>query len=511
MSTPSSAAGNGAVLPSYQAYTAVKPDLPGDNNGVMPAFLSYPTNPIQFASTPPGKGDTVTTMTSIDGGGVPPTLSGNSFWGALNDRLKLNLQINMTPNADYIAKLQATIAGNELPEIFNIRPITGMPDLLAAKGQDLTEFLAGDAIKDYPALANIPTVSWQSCIFNERLYAIPLNRSVLKYDPIVRQDLLDAQGVKTADVKDGPSFLDFCQAVTNPAKSQWATSFPGGTTLYLSQMYDVPNVWAQANGKFTKDYETDGFKEVLNTENQMWKKGYWHPDTFGTVNVAQLFGTGRIVFLNGGAATAYYQYAPLYKAGAPNFKIGYMAAPKWDGSGPAEFYFGPAIYSPVALRKQSADRIKYLLSIMNYLASPFGTQEYLFLNYGVKGTDYTMQGSDPIKTAQGVTELNLPIRYLAAAPLVIYAPGDPTSAKEYHSFQEQVVPRSVQSAALGLYSPTDLQKGPAIESAITSVRNDIIQGRKSVSDWDAAVKAWRSGGGNTIRSEYEEAFAKANG
>ena len=41
------------------------------------------------------------------------------------------------------------------------------------------------------------------------------------------------------------------------------------------------------------------------------------------------------------------------------------------------------------LKQASPDRIKEMLRILNWLAAPVGSQEYLLMNYGVKDTHWT--------------------------------------------------------------------------------------------------------------------------
>ena len=40
------------------------------------------------------------------------------------------------------------------------QPIKGLPDFLKASYLDLSEYLAGDKVKEYPFLANIPEYQW---------------------------------------------------------------------------------------------------------------------------------------------------------------------------------------------------------------------------------------------------------------------------------------------------------------------------------------------------------------
>lgn len=504
------AASNSAVkLPTYVPYEAVKPDLPGSNTGVMPAFLQFPT-PKPFSTEVPGKGDEVTAMANLAGNGVPPALARNEYWQALNKRLNIDLKIRMSPNAQYPSQLQTALAGGDIPEIVGFRPVANTPDILNAKFADLTEYLSGDAIKDYPGLANIPSRSWISCVYNGGIYGIPLDTCALYREMVVRRDIVTELGLSLDDITDGASFLEFCRAVTDPKKNRYAVGWVTFTLYFLNQMNGAPNSWGEEGGKFIRDFETDAFKKSLATLTTMWKEGLFWPDTFGQVNIAELFGTGRVVMNNGGSGTAYVAYPENYRPQYPKLEVGYLVPPKWDGGGRAKYYMGPAIISPVVLRKASPDRLKYLLKILDYLASPFGTEEFTFLKYGIKDVHHTLYGTDPIKTDKGKNELTVPVRYLAAPRTVINAPGNPEASQEYHQYQVEAVTEQVDDAALGLYSPTAQSDDTRLYARMISLVGDIMQGRKPMSDWDEGVRQWRKDGGDTIRAEYEDAFAKAN-
>jgi hypothetical protein len=65
----------------------------------------------------------------------------------------------------------------------------------------------------------------------------------------------------------------------------------------------------------------------------------------------------------------------------------------------------------------------------------------------------------------------------------------------------------VQNPATGLYSATASQSGSA-ESAVLDTMNDYILGRANLSKVRGALRTWTSDVGNTIRREYETAYAK---
>src|SRR5690348_13283293 len=63
--TPATA-GNAAVkLPTYVPFEGPKPDLPGNEKGLDPAFFKFPTDLVQTVATPPGDGSTVSAITYL--------------------------------------------------------------------------------------------------------------------------------------------------------------------------------------------------------------------------------------------------------------------------------------------------------------------------------------------------------------------------------------------------------------------------------------------------------------
>ena len=68
---------------------------------------------------------------------------------------------------------------------------------------------------------------------------------------------------------------------------------------------------------------------------------------------------------------------------------------------------------------------------------------------------------------------------------------------------------AITDPTVGLYSPTYATKGASLTMAMTDGVNGILFGRADVSSLDNLVKTWRTNGGDQIRSEYEDAFARS--
>lgn len=154
---PQSSGSVSAALPTYVPFAGgIQPDFPGSADGVLPCYTSYPRSPKAVYEGRPLDGDEVKIFGST-GGLVPQPLERNDYWQELNTRSGGTLDFVITPSTDYPSKLATLLAGNDLPDVVSFLPglVPQLPRVLKAVFHDLTEYLAGDAIKKYPFLANI--------------------------------------------------------------------------------------------------------------------------------------------------------------------------------------------------------------------------------------------------------------------------------------------------------------------------------------------------------------------
>jgi putative aldouronate transport system substrate-binding protein len=505
--TDTSAANAKVKLPTYLPYQGVKPDLPATKDGVLPAFLNFPGNPVSVSHAPPGKGGSVSAFVQTYSP-VPPPLGRNPYWQQLNKRIGAKLDLVITPTADYSSKLATLVAGNDLPDFLQIAgAVPQLPALLRAKCEDLSPYLSGDAVKEYPFLASIPTESWKTAVISGGIYGIPVPRGIIGRPLFVRNDLLAKKGLSTAGVSTFADLRKLFTEVNDPAHNRWALGSASTMVAMVQQMLGVANTWAIKGGTFTSFYEAPETKEALAACTKLVKDGLVQPDGFSAnANTTQWFESGQIVFTDNGY-TAFSQYYRENVSGSSYDVIG-LVPPKYDaGSTPSRWQNGAAL-SFTAVKKGDAKRVKELLAIMNWLAAPFGTEEYQFRKYGIEGRDYTLTDGNPVLNQTGTTETGLNVSYIADAPAVLYEPGLPDVTKKEYAFAKAFVPGSQPNPALEYFSDTNSSKGALIWTNITDAQNAILQGRQPLSSWDDAVKAWKAGGGDQIRQELEEAYQK---
>jgi putative aldouronate transport system substrate-binding protein len=520
---PAESNNSGVLLPSYIPLTSgPKADLPALSNGVLAGFLKYPANPVAVTSGKPGDGSTVSAFVETFSP-VAPALSQNTYWQALNKALGVNLDMQVVPGANYTDKLNVLVAGSSLPDLTMISGIPpNLPALLQAEFQDMTEFLGGDAVKDYPLLANIPTVYWKTAVFNGGLYGVPVPRSVMGDVFYYRADIVAAKELNPQPASYA-EFVSLCKAINDPKHNVWALADPNdsgggggavGTLQFIQQMLGVGLDWVHSGGKLVNAWELPETTEALARTAELWQAGYIHPDSFGTASESMT--TTYKQWINAGSAIldgdSWTAWAPFYEenVAGPSFRIGGMLPPDYDSGSKAVTWQQNPSFSFTAFKKAPKSRIKQLLKILNWMAAPFGSAEYLLKNYGVSGVDWTRQGGDVVATQTGLAEVGgLGVGYVGAPPDVVYAPGEEQATKDCYEFMKKSIPMSVADPTTGLYSRTYAEQNTNLAGQLVDAQQAIIQGQQPVSSWAAAVKTWRSSGGDQMRTEYEDALAKS--
>ena len=183
----------------------------------------------------------------------------------------------------------------------------------------------------------------------------------------------------------------------------------------------------------------------------------------------------------------------------------------WDGAGMGVKALGTGTYTLAAIPNDvPAERVPTLLKVMNFMAAPFGTAEHHFLQYGIEGEHHTRTADGIEKTDTGVAQIRLPNSYVAAPPPELFVAGQPDITQKMYDYIESVKQNSLQDAALGLWSETDQSEGSTIERTLTDTVVGVLRGDKALDDFDRGLDEWRAAGGDTIRGEYEDAFAEVD-
>lgn len=503
-------------LPDTIPFRGAKPDIPGTKSGVPAGFYNYP-DPVRSVAEPPLSGGTITAMAGIF---TPPPRgrAKNPAWRAVEKRLGATMDISSVSAGDYETKLSTTIAGGKLPDLLSYQGtgISNLPAFLASQCADLTPLLSGDKISQYKNLADIPKIFWKQCTVAGKLYFLPIPRNQTGGSGFYNATLFGKVGIDdTSKVANADDFLDALKELTRPGSNQWALGSTAFGTLPFHHIFGSPNVWRVHKGKLVRDYETDEYKAAVEYLVKVKKAGCFVPgsEAWTKSQMQSAFASGKVAMIYDGlpaydGPTGYF--ASLPKVHKDNFAKPFI--PFGATGGKPVTWLDNVVFGTVMIRKQSTDRVKQILSAADFFAAPFGTEEYLLLNYGVEGTDYTMDADhNPKLTDRGSGDVTVPWKYLAAPQQVVYGPTSKKYVDIVHDAYAKLIPLGVEDPCATLYSPTDGKKGATLLQEMGDTITSIIAGRKSMSAYDAAVKRWRDSGGDKIRDEYEQALAKDKG
>src|SRR5262249_35680133 len=158
----------------------------------------------------------------------------------------------MIPAVDAAAKIPAIIAGGERPDLLYVGmgQFGDLPAFLKAEYTDLSPYISGDAVRDYPNLAAYPAYSWRVTQFDNAIYALPFVRPFFNWVWFVNQTRLDV--ISGSAPKNAEDFKRLLTDLTRPQSTQYGIGAGTGFGLQntgkgdvpMLAMFGAPNNWA---------------------------------------------------------------------------------------------------------------------------------------------------------------------------------------------------------------------------------------------------------------------------
>jgi putative aldouronate transport system substrate-binding protein len=486
-STPSSELGAakvaGVKLPTHVAAPA-KPDFPGTDDGVDPGHAGFPKDLYKSVPDQPMNGGDVTGFVLTNA--TPKPFEQNLIWQTVSKALGGNLKLMFQPQPDYAPKWAAMTAGGDLPDVMYNTQVPILPNIPAfAKSlcADLTSYLSGDGVKDYPNLPNFASASWKVPIKNGGIAGIPTVQPLTGPVMLVNQGLVDQANVgplKTAD-----DFKRLCKALSTAQNGRWAIGVTNDNTsgpysMWIFQgMFRAPNNWrVESGGKLVKDIETEEYKAALGYLRDLVASGYVSPDLKSNANLNNDV-LGIKVAMRANSWPNYYGFGG--QAWVKSY-ITIRAIPPLsaDANSKPGHLLSFEAFGFSLMKKSSPDRIKELLRVLNYLAAPFGSQEYMLIHYGLPGTHYNLDSRGiPVLTDLGVADtaaFSQGVGYMARPPQVNFSVDEPGLGKVAHDDQGAFIAAGIADPTVGQSSPTYEAKGAQLEQLIFDRVSDIAAG-----------------------------------
>lgn len=508
------AASSKVKLPSYVPFAGISPDLAPNAKGLSAGFLSYPKDLVQSVAKTPGDGSKITMLTEI--WTQPPTPKGsNAYWKKLDKELGVDLTAILGTDPGYEEKFSAVVAGGDLPDLLWIPPNQGIQhiaELLEAKCADITEYVSGDAVKRYPNLAAMTPAHWKTAVVNGKIWGAPVPYpafgQVFGGNPKV---WAKADGIQASSPEE---FLAKCKEVTGD--KVWALEpIYVNTASVMSQCFGAPNKWRQnKDGSLTWFQDTDEYLEALNFVLKLKKAGVFYP---GNPKMADAYtkmaqgSIGACVFANP------FNARKDTRVQDPELAAEILIPFAAGGRKPNHHYhLGTIGYT--AIKKGDEKRVRMLLDVLNYLAAPFGSKEREFLEYGTEGEDFTYDKNGfPTRTKQGkqqVEGLFSGLQTSTTSPFAIIAssfPGDERAqdVKDVYAAEKKLLATAIQNPVVGHYSDAYTQHYGRMQTEAGDLVNDIVSGRKKLSEWKPFWAEWKNKGLDQMAKEFALSIEKS--
>ncbi|HEX4212588.1 MAG TPA: hypothetical protein VIA06_04575 [Candidatus Dormibacteraeota bacterium] len=491
------------------------------------AWTKYPTPWKSWTGDPPAKGGSISAF-EILWGAPPPPVQHNPWWQSLNKQLGASYQVIMAAAGDYPDKLSTLAASGSFPDItyinFSVGGTSGSTSAAFEKYvdegafHDLTPYLTGSGLKEFPNLQRLPKLCWQDAAFEGKIFGPPYPIPPIDGMPIYRKDWAQKLGVdnpkNAQDLK--KMFTAFAKGDPNKSGKQDTWSFGEMDTQTLAMVFHVPNNWKlDSKGKLTKDIETDEYKRSLDFAHQLWNAGAYHPDVLtNTYNFDYpAIESGHIGYQFSAIVAEWDTggIVPTTEKQVKGAKMDYLPLPGADG-GSATYWTGSSAYGFYGIPSsiKSEKRVKELLHVLDWWTPPFGSEEFTFIEYGIEGLMYKMVDGVPTATSnQAVQGYPSGINYMCQ-PLEInfYYVGAPQNALLAQRVEGEMLEKAISDPTTGLYSPTDVSQGAALDQMIQDNYNNVLVGRQPLSSLDDMISSWKSQGGEQIRTEYQKALSK---
>ncbi len=510
-----------AATPSGAVLAGPDGRIPGEF-GVPDGYLKAP--PVfKSVSIVPSRGSTVRTIHLNLRPPVPPKEQ-NRYWQEAERRMGIKWDAQMPPANSYAERLSAVFAGGDTPDLVLISDLPNDKQL-AGQGAfaDLTPYLTGDALKEFPNLARFSDYLWKNVTIGGKLYGVPRPSFLVNDALLVREDWTRKLGIGTPKNAD-----EFAAMLTrfknddpdgNGKADSWGLGGGGSTqrhmhlVLFLG-MFRVPNQWRKnPDGTLTHQIETDEFRAMVAYMRRLWDAGLWHPDavTMNTNQARDKFVAGAFGAYQDGITNVSRQSAggmkQALRAVYPAGNVIGLPPPGHDG-GKGTTIFGPGFlgYTVIPARAgRDRERVKELLRVLDYFAAPFGSEEWVFMNFGLPDMHHTFtEGEGWILNDNGTKELGDLNRLMYGERTQSFF-GQPDELRSIVAMMRELHSRGVENPVANLFSPTGVRSAATLDQLNNDRLVGIVTGREPLSALDGWIRDWRSRGGDTIRTEYTQA------
>ncbi|MDF2961443.1 MAG: extracellular solute-binding protein family 1 [Paenibacillus sp.] len=421
----------------------------------------------------------------------------------INEKFNVKINVTYVPANNYQDKLNVMLAAGDLPDVSLVWDINTQAFANATNQGafwDLTPY-----IKNYPNLAAYPEQIYKNVAVKGKTMGIPRVRPIDGHQSLlIRQDWLDKLGLKAPTTMD--EFFKVMEAFTkndpdgngkNDTYGFVGQGTPNLSNYFLSMFGTGLQHYVDENGQVLPSFFNPKIKDSMAFWNKVNNAGIMVPDLplLQTSQIRDFMTQGKagMGFTNVYDGHLYTDdlkkvnptavIKPYLFPAAPDGKVHMEAAP---GS------FGIFMVN----KKVSEEKLKKILEVYNYTAT---RETYNLVAYGIKGVDYNEnEAGDITQTEEGKKKgyaFDTSAQWVSSyydKYVKADLPGMTSATKEYnHKLVDTISTVSAPNPALGLVTPTALEKSADWNKKINDMVTNVIMGKNSFEDFDKFVQSFK--------------------
>ncbi|WP_135553531.1 type 2 periplasmic-binding domain-containing protein [Paenibacillus cymbidii] len=446
-----------------------------------------------------------------------------------NKKFNVDLKVTNVLNTSFEEKMTAMFASGDIPDAttLNTTMLNGRYAQLARQGALLP---LDDYIAKYPSLKIVPSQVWDALKVDGKIYGIPSYYPKFGLTPMIRQDWLDALGLKMPTNYQELKQVALAFTKNDPDKNGKNDTYGLAMSQNINPDFNMgaywdANAWYHKNkdGQFIPGIIGPGRKELISMFADLYKEGAMTRDfavmTWPDVN--KEFYSGKAgIFIGTPRGMGQANMEGLYKL-YPNAKLTPIP-PFADPNGNTGFTAGINFNAMTVLSAKLAkepDKLQRVLEISDFSRKfyPYDQRnpnnaDFDFWN-GKNTQGYDMVDGNVVRKADAAAKGLGPWNYW----FDVNWPANDTDIdyRKDYSFKPLVdltdtymklIPtwKYYVNPSYTAYSKTNSEKGAELTKFLMDEQTKMIAGNTSVADWDKMVTEYMNKGGTQVIKEMNE-------
>lgn len=443
---------------------------------------------------------------------VEPPKADNEAIKLIEEYTGTKLDITWVPNSAYNDKVNATIAGGELPQIMLITSNKSPSIVNAVKSGMFWEI--GPYLQDYPNLSKLNSLVLNNVSVDGKVYGIYRSRPVAREGAILRKDWLTTLGLGEPKTLD--DIYNAIKAFTkeDPDKNGVDDTFGmyegralNGFSPLLS-WHGGYNLYGIEDGKVVVDFSKEEYLDVLKFYKRLYDEKLINQD-FAVAPGAkrqETMNQGKAGIIFGALDDTNSGFNDLYKV-VPDAEldvIGSINGPK----GERQMLFNGGYNGLYMFPKTSVKTEEELKGILGFLDKLADKDMQNLFEWGIEGKHYKLENGVPARTdgKSYETDVNSIYQLRFDDGSLVTAGEDAPIVKKYKQIFRDNVDIVVANPVEAFESATLAEKGSEITKIIQDARVKFIMGEIDEAGWHSAVEQWRKSGGDQALAEYTEQY-----